>query len=79
MKVVKCILKIIGGVLACVILLLLLNYVRLIVSYHINKNKFEDAFSIQGNRGNYIPQGMTYDENTNVVLQTSYNHNHTLC
>lgn len=58
------------------IFVLLLDYARLNVSYLLNKNKYFEAFDVQGNSSNYVPQGLAYSKTYNVALQTSYNSKH---
>ena len=48
-------------------------YIFLNVSYHLNKDIFVETYDIQGNKDGYVPQGLTYSEKYNVILQTSYN------
>lgn len=59
-----------------VLLLLILDIVKLDISYHFNKNKYQDTFLIQGNKKHYVPQGLAYSNKYDVILQTSYNSNH---
>ena len=72
MKVVKIVLIIIG----VVALLFILNYLRINIHYHLNKNNYKESFLVQGNKEYYVPQGLTYSSKYNVVLQTSYNSKH---
>lgn len=69
----KKILKITGIILGVVILVLLFDYLRINIAYLIIKDKYDESFRIPGNTGKYMPQGMAYNEDYNVVLQTSYN------
>lgn len=64
MKYVKIIIKIPLILISILILTLIIDYIRLNLFYIINKNK-------------YAPQGLTYSEKYNVILQTSYNKNNT--
>lgn len=73
MKLSKKILLGIGCLLGLVLLLFIIDYLRLNISYQINKDSYEEAFDIVGNKDGYVPQGMAYDKIHNVVLQTSYN------
>ena len=73
MKYLKIVFKIIIGILITVLLLFILNYLRLIIDFQTHKNNYQEVFTIPGNTKNYVPQGMAYDENSNIVLQTSYN------
>lgn len=77
MKYLKLVLKILVGVVVLVVTILIIDYFRLNVSYSINKNKYGEAFDIQGNTNHYVPQGLAYSSLYNVVLQTSYNSDHT--
>lgn len=76
MKILKIILLVILSIIGLAILILLLDYARINISYLINKSKYIEQFDIQGNSSNYVPQGLAYSENYNVVLQTSYNSKH---
>ena len=55
------------------ILLLVVNYARIALSYYFQKNQFEDKFEIYGYKDSYVPQAITYSSKYNVILQTSYN------
>ena len=76
MKYLKLVLKVLVGLICFVIFVLLIDYIRLNVSYSINKDKYIETFDIQGNIGGYVPQGLAYSSLYNVVLQTSYNKKH---
>ena len=76
MKIMKKILLTILAIVGIVLLLFILNYVRLNVHYFINKKHYIETFDVQGNQGNYVPQGLAYSEKYQVALQTSYNSNH---
>lgn len=56
-----------------ILLLLILDYLRLNISYLINKKNYSESFKIYGNKDNYIPQGMALNEDKNIILQTAYN------
>ena len=62
MKYVKIIIQIPLILISILILILIIDYIRLNLFYIINKNK-------------YAPQGLTYTEKYNVILQTSYKKN----
>ena len=62
-----------GIFIGLVLLLLIIDYLRLNISYSMNKKNYQETFLIAGNTDNYIPQGMAYDEDKNIVLQTAYN------
>lgn len=55
------------------IIIIIINYVRIIVSYKVNKNNYIEAFEIYGNKNGYAPQGLTYSEKYDIILQTAYN------
>lgn len=76
MKYLFLILKISIIIISILLIILLLNYFRLNLHYYINKNKYKETFNIYGNKDNYVPQGLTYSDKYNVVLQTSYNSKH---
>ena len=54
------------------ILFYILDYIFLNVSYLKNKNVFIETFNITGYQNGYVPQGITYSDKYDVVLQTSY-------
>lgn len=76
MKYLKKILIIFGCLIGFIILVLIIDIIRLTISYNINKDKYVDQFDVQGNTSNYVPQGLAYSEKYNVALQTSYNSKH---
>lgn len=76
MKIIKTLFKIILGFASLILLILILDYVRLNISYLIHKNTYTEEFEIQGNTSNYVPQGLAYSNKYNIVLQTSYNSKH---
>lgn len=59
-----------------IISILILDYLRLNISYLIHKEKYIDSFPVYGNHNNYVPQGLVYSNKYNIVLQTSYNSKH---
>ena len=66
------ILKIVIIIFVTILLVFILNYVRINIRYYISKDKYEETFPVYGNTNNYIPQGLTYSDKYNIVLQTSY-------
>lgn len=56
--------------------LLIVNYIRLNVTYMVYKSSFKRGFPIYGNTNNYVPQGLVYSSKYDIVLQTSYNAKH---
>lgn len=78
MKYLKIFFKGIGIFVITILLVLIIDYVRLNLSYLIHKNKYIETIDVQGNSSKYTPQGLTYSEEYNVVLQTSYNSKHTV-
>ena len=70
------VLKIIYIFIIIVILIFFINYLRINISYMLNKKDFKDSFNVYGNNNNYVPQGLTYSDKYNIVLQTSYNSKH---
>lgn len=75
---IKKIFKIIGIVIGVIILILIIDYIRLNIIYLKTKGDYKEVFDIHGNSGKYTPQGLTYSDKYNVVLQTSYNSKHTV-
>lgn len=69
-------LKTIAVILGIILFLFILNYGRIIIFYQYHKKEYKDSFKLYGNTGNYVPQGLTYSEEYNVVLQTSYQSDH---
>ncbi len=72
MKKLKKILIIIGIVLGVILLLFILNFIRLDVSYNLNKDDYKETIKVQGNLNNYVPQSITYSDKYDIVIQTSY-------
>ena len=72
----KSILKILLIIILIIILIFIINYLRINITYMINKNDFKNSFTIYGNNNNYVPQGLTYSDKYNIALQTSYNSKH---
>ena len=73
MKILKRILLSLLIVIGIILLLFILNYARLNVSYYINKSKYIETIDVQGNTSRYVPQGLAYSKNYNIAMQTSYN------
>ena len=59
-----------------IISILIIDYLRLNISYLIHKDKYIDSFPVYGNHNNYVSQGLVYSNKYNIVLQTSYNSKH---
>lgn len=64
----------------CIIILLIIsifiiNYLRINISYILNKKDYIETFDVQGNKSKYVPQGLCYCDKYNIALQTSYNSN----
>ena len=76
MEYLKKLLIILGCVIGLILLVLIIDIVRLTISYNINKDKYIEQFDVQGNTSKYVPQGLTYSEKYDVALQTSYNTKH---
>ena len=76
MKVFKKILIILLAIIGIALLLFIINYARIYISYLINKKSYIETFDVQGNTSKYVPQGLAYSEKYNIVMQTSYNKNH---
>ena len=66
-------LKILFFIILIPFILFILIYLYLNTSYFLNKKTFVEIYDIQGNENGYVPQGLTYSEKYNVILQTSYN------
>lgn len=55
----------------------LLDYLSMNVGYLMTrKNYQEENLKVVGNKDHYVPQGLTYDEKSQIVLQTSYHKKH---
>ena len=76
MKFLKLVIKFFVCFIIFILSILVIDYIRINVSYSINKDKYIESFDIQGNTNHYIPQGLAYSSLYNVVLQTSYNKEH---
>ncbi len=76
MKLIKLLIKFIIYIFPLIAIALLINYSRLHITYYLNKKIYKETYDIQGNNDRYIPQGLTYSEEYNIILQTSYNKKH---
>ena len=76
MKVIKKICLTLIGIIIGIIIILLIDYIRLNISYIIHKKEYIETINVQGNKGNYVPQGLAYSSKYDIVLQTSYNSKH---
>lgn len=56
--------------------ILFINFLRINIHYIINKKEYIEIYDIQGTREDYVPQGITYSQEYNIILQTSYNNKH---
>jgi len=74
MKVVKKILKILCIIIISIVSLLIINDVRIMLSYKINN--YEEVLNIYGYKDYYVPQSITYSKKYNVILETAYNSKH---
>ena len=74
MKVLKKFIWIISIIILSILLLLLLNDIRIILSYKIHN--YEEVLNIYGYKDYYVPQSITYSDKYNVILETSYNSKH---
>ena len=72
MKILKTVLKVLLCIVIAMLLILIIDYVRINLRYIFTKKDYEEAFDIYGNKNGLVPQGLTYSEKYNVVLQTSY-------
>ena len=75
MKFLKIIITIPILLIISILLILIIDYIRLNIFYIINKNNYTEIADIQGNKNKYAPQGLTYSEKYNVILETAYNKN----
>jgi len=73
MKVVKKIFKIILIIILLILLLLLIAYVKINIKYQKNKDKYFSTYKIVIETG-YAPQGLTYSEKYNAIIQSSYSY-----
>ncbi len=55
-----------------IILVFLLNYVKILILYKLNKN-ITSTYIINGIDDKYVPQGLAIYEDSKIILQTSYN------
>ena len=76
MKFLKLVIKFFVCFIIFILSILFIDYIRINVSYSINKNKYIETFDVQGNTNKYIPQGLAYSSLYDVILQTSYNKEH---
>ena len=65
--------KIFIAIVGIIILLIIFNYSRIIVSYNKQKAICTESFDVNGKQDSYVPQGITYSLKYNCILQTSYN------
>ena len=72
----KTILKILCIFILIILLIFIINYLRINITYMINKKDYKNSFNVYGNNNNYVPQGLTYSNKYNIALQTSYNSKH---
>ena len=72
----KTILKILCIFILIILLIFIINYLRINITYMINKKDYKNSFNVYGNNNNYVPQGLTYSDKYNIALQTSYNSKH---
>ena len=72
MKILKVILKVLLFIVIGILIILIIDYARINIRYLFSKKDYEEAFNIYGNKNGLVPQGLTYSEKYNVVLQTSY-------
>ena len=68
----KKVLKRIMIALLVILLIFIFDYVRINIRYYLTKDRYEVSFKVNGNKDGYVPQGLTYSNKYNVVLQTSY-------
>ncbi len=73
MKTVKKIFKIILIIILLILLLLLIAYVKINIKYQKNKDKYFSTYKIVIETG-YAPQGLTYSEKYNAIIQSSYSY-----
>ena len=73
MKKIRKLIRIPFGLIGIILLILIIDYIRLNAAYLIHKKEYKETIDVQGNKNNYIPQGLAYSSKYNVVLQTSYN------
>lgn len=72
-KIIVGLLKLLLVLFIFLIIFIFVDYVRLNISYSFNKSKYIDSIDVQGNKDKYVPQGLAYSEENDIVLQTSYN------
>ena len=59
-----------------VVILIVLDIFRFQLSYFIQRKNYRDSIPVQGNTNHYVPQGLAYSDQYDVVLQTSYHAKH---
>ena len=64
------------SILIGMICILIIDYIRLNIHYHITKKNYQEEYPIYGNKNKYTPQGLSYSNKYNVILQTSYQSKH---
>lgn len=72
MKILKVILKVLLFIAIGILIVIVIDYARINIRYLFNKKDYEETFNIYGNKNGLVPQGLTYSEKYNIVLQTSY-------
>ena len=55
-----------------IILIFLLNYIKILILYKLNKD-ITSSYIINGMDDDYVPQGLAIYEDSKIILQTSYN------
>ena len=78
MKIIKIIIKLFSYIIPIILIALIIDYARLNIHYYLNKNIYDETFDIRGNKDNYVPQGLAYSSEYDIILQTSYNKKHTV-
>ncbi len=78
MKELKFLIKVIINITIIIIIFLIIDYARLNINYYLEKNIYTKTFDVRGNTNNYVPQGLAYSKEYDIILQTSYNSKHTV-
>ena len=72
-KFLKIVFKLLCFILGIVLFALLVDFGWIFMRYTAFKKDFQDSFPIYGNTKGFVPQGLTYSDGYNIVLQTSHN------
>ena len=72
-RITKIIINLAIAIVTIIVAIFILNYLWLNLFYNFTRNKYTDFSQIPDLNTGYIPQGLCYVSNKNIILQTSYN------